>query len=349
MTAKRLAAIAEAGRLEAASDRHCAEGDYEQATLLAERAVLVREEALGPDFPGLSNALRCLARAREASGAIDEAERHLLRALALDEARLGSPEHPSLVSSLDVIASFYGRHKAYEKVDPVILRIVGIAEKGLGTSHPSLVKLLYALALSKRRQRMFDEAEALMLRALDISEKGIGPDDEQTLQIMLDLGLQNLHLSMVRGLAGAHEKAMSLMERAAAIAERKSDNKSMFEVAQRAFDVLAEAYQKHGDFANAESALLRQLALFENAPRPDNLGVAYALDQLSTYYQSRGEHAKAEPLAVRVLNLRQAALGESHPDVVAARESLAAIYEAKGDIAAARLLAPASPTKSELN
>ncbi|MFM7327028.1 MAG: tetratricopeptide repeat protein, partial [Nodosilinea sp.] len=81
-------------------------GRYSEAVPLAERALAIREQALGPDHPDTATSLNNLALLYESMGRYEEAEPLYQRALAIYEKALG-PDHPLTASSLNNLAGLY--------------------------------------------------------------------------------------------------------------------------------------------------------------------------------------------------------------------------------------------------
>ncbi|MCS6880196.1 MAG: tetratricopeptide repeat protein [Oscillochloridaceae bacterium] len=68
-------------------------GNYAAARPLYERALAIRERALGPDHPDTAQSLHNLAELFRVQGNYAAAEQLMIRALRIYEARLG-PDHP---------------------------------------------------------------------------------------------------------------------------------------------------------------------------------------------------------------------------------------------------------------
>ena len=71
-------------------------GKFADAVPLAQRALAIREKALGPDHPDVALALNNLAELYRNQGRYAEAEPLYKRALAIEEKALG-PDHPRCV------------------------------------------------------------------------------------------------------------------------------------------------------------------------------------------------------------------------------------------------------------
>ncbi|MBM4111486.1 MAG: tetratricopeptide repeat protein, partial [Phycisphaerae bacterium] len=70
-------------------------GDYKRATVIAEKALKVAEENVGPDHPSVATSLGNLAELYRAQGEYAKAEPLYKRDLAISEKALG-PDHPDV-------------------------------------------------------------------------------------------------------------------------------------------------------------------------------------------------------------------------------------------------------------
>ena len=66
--------------------------------------------------------------------------------------------------------------RRYAEAEPLMRRLLAIAEKSLRPEHPNLTVGLNNLALLYRAQGRYAEAEPLYKRSLAIREKALGPD-----------------------------------------------------------------------------------------------------------------------------------------------------------------------------
>ena len=110
-------------------------GDYEGARPYYERALAIREKALGPDHPDTALSLNNLGYLLQAMGNLAEARPYFERALAIREKALG-PDHPDTANSLwwmGVLAENDGNlieaRDYYQRTYQIYLR-------ALGAEHP---------------------------------------------------------------------------------------------------------------------------------------------------------------------------------------------------------------------
>jgi CHAT domain-containing protein len=373
--------LAEAQRLNGQVFQYYATGRYQQAIPLAQRALAIREKALGPEHPDTAAALNNLAALYRATGAYAKAEPLYQRALTITEKAPG-PEHLDTAGSLNNLALLYHATGAYAKAEPLYQRALAIYEKALGPEHPDTAVALNNLAALYRDTGAYAKAEPLFERALAINEKALGPEHRDTAVTLNNLA------ALYRA-TGAYAKAEPLYQRALAINEKTlgpehPDTASSLNnlaalyqdtgayaraepLYQRALAIyekalgrehpntagslnnLAELYRATGAYAKAEPLYLRALAIREKALGPEHPGTAQSLNNLALLYYATGAYAKAEPLYQRVLAITEKALGREHPDTAAALNNLAFLYSATGAYAKAEPLFERAQGINEIN
>ncbi len=146
---------------------------YDEAKPLYQRALGIREKALGPEHPDVATSLNNLAALYRAQGKYAEAEPLYQRALGIREKALG-PEHPDVATSLNNLAELYRAQGKYAEAEPLYQRALRIREKALGPEHPTVATSLNNLAELYRAQRKYAKAEPLYQRALRYLGEGAG-------------------------------------------------------------------------------------------------------------------------------------------------------------------------------
>jgi len=121
------------------------EGEPQEARLLHERALRIREKAFGPDHPAVAQSVQNLASAIRATGDYRQALTLYERALEIYRTALG-PEHPR------VAMTHYN---------------VGCLLALQGESSKSLEQLRLAMALGFRNPAMAEDPDLASLRGLD--------------------------------------------------------------------------------------------------------------------------------------------------------------------------------------
>ncbi|MEI2781231.1 MAG: tetratricopeptide repeat protein [Candidatus Competibacter sp.] len=285
---------------------------YGEAEPLHERALAIRERALGPDHPATAQSLNNLAELYRKRGRLAEAEPLFERALAIREQALG-PAHPDTAESLNNLAALYRDQGRLAEAEPLLQRALAIFEKALGPDHPDTATDLNNLALLYRDQGRLAEAEPLYERALAIREQALGPDHPDTAQSLNNLAL--LYRAQDR-LA----EAEPLCERGLAIRERVLG--PAHPDTALSLNNLAGLYRKRGRLAEAEPLFERALAIREQALGPAHPDTATGLNNLALLYRDRGRLAEAEPLLQRALAIVERALGPEHPHTRTVRANL---------------------------
>jgi serine/threonine-protein kinase len=117
-------------------------GDYPRAASLLERALAIKEKALGPDHPDVAGALSSLGRTRVRLNSLDAALPLLERAREIREKHQGSA-HPDVAEPLLGLAELYLAQREPTKAVPVLERALTLDD----AEYASQVKLALAEAL----------------------------------------------------------------------------------------------------------------------------------------------------------------------------------------------------------
>ena len=254
-------------------------GRYGEAIPLAEEALAIYEQALGPDHLGTATSLNNLALLYRSQGRYGEAEPLYLRALEIREQALG-PDHPDTATSLNNLALLYESQGRYTEAEPLLQRALAINEQALGPDHPSTASSLNNLALLYRSQGRFTEAEPLLQRALEIREQALGPDHPSTANSLNSLAL--LYESQ-----GRYSEAEPLLQQVLAIREQAlgpdHPNTAL------SLNNLAFLYRSQGRYTEAEPLYLSALEITEQALGPDHPDTAQSLNNLAVLYYAQGQ------------------------------------------------------------
>ncbi len=321
-------ALQEARKLSTESVRLRRAGKDEEARPLAERALELREKALGPEHPDVAHSLNNLAILYHLKGDYAKAEPLYQRSLAIMEKALG-PEHLDVKYPLGGLADIYWEKGDYAKAEPLFQRELAIAEKALGPEHPDVAYSLNGLASLYRDKGDYAKAEPLHQRALAIREKALGPEHP-------DVAFHLNNLALLYNVKGDYAQAEPLHQRALAIYEKARGPEHPF--VARSLNNLAALYRDKGDYAKAEPLFQRSLAIREKALGPEHPFVARTLNNLAILYCAKGDYAKAEPLHQRALAIKEKAPGPEHYEFAYPLNSLANLYRDKGDYAKAEPL-----------
>jgi len=121
------------------------QGKLPEAEPLFKEALVLLEQALGPDDLDLANTVVWLAATYREWGRYEEAEPLYQRALAIRERHL-EPGHPTIAFTLDGFAAFYLRRSQLAPALDLRQRALTMLEHALGPDHPETAQCLVGLA-----------------------------------------------------------------------------------------------------------------------------------------------------------------------------------------------------------
>lgn len=100
----------------------------------------------------------------------------------------------------------------------------------------------------------------------------------------------------------------------------------------------AEQHQRKAEFADANVAAERALAMLENVLGKQHSDYAITLNLLANLQETKTDYARAESLYQAALAIRKATLGEAHPAYAQSLDNLAGLQRRRGHIAIAEKL-----------
>lgn len=235
-------------------------GNFGQAQRLLERALRVREQALGPEHPETAASLNSLGLVLGQQGQLAAARQYLDRSLAVRERVLGH-DHPATAESLNDVASLLRQQGEGTAARPLYERALAIRERALGADHLRTANILNNMANLQRDQGDLGAARPLLERALAICERVLGPEHPYTALVGSNLGW----LVLQQGDLGV---SRSLLERALAVREQLlgPDHPQTARTRQHLAEVILD---ERGAIA-ARPLLERVLAVYERALTPDH-------------------------------------------------------------------------------
>ncbi|MCB8977790.1 MAG: tetratricopeptide repeat protein [Ardenticatenaceae bacterium] len=235
-------------------------GDSAGARPFYERALAIREKALGPDHPDTALSLNNLGALLDSMGDLPAARPFYERALAIREKALG-PDHPDTAQSLNNLGYLLRAMGDLPAARPFYERALAIDEKALGPDHPDTASDLNNLGGLLQAMGDLAGARPFYERALAIREKALGPDHPATARSLNNFGGL---LQAMGDLAGARpffERALAIREKALGPDHPATAN-SLNNLAILAY------YEE--DFAEAARLMRQALAILEKRLGPDH-------------------------------------------------------------------------------
>lgn len=306
-------------RLNNLANLYRATGTFEEARELQERALAIRDQALGQHHPAVAQSLNDLANVQFSVGAYAEARSLYERALAIREDVLG-PGHPAVAQSLNNIANVHTLTGAYVEARALLERALVIQEQALGPEDPDVAGTLNTLAAVYISTGAYAEARPLLDRALAIDEQAYG------LAHPYIAGPLN-NLAGVHKSTGAYADAEALYMRALAIQERTlpPDHPDI----AKTMNNLANVYLARGTYAEARTMHARALAIWKRALGPSHSQVALSLYNLADVHRAEERPQHALPLLENAMTI-YGALEGTQAGELEARFSLALTLVAIG-------------------
>ena len=263
--------------------------DFPTAEPLLQRALAIRENALGTDHLYTASSLNNLALLYDHQGRREEAEPLYLRALAIHEKARG-PDHPDSSTTLNNLASLYCNQGRYEEAEPLFQCALTIREKELGADDPLIATSLDNLSVLYNSQGSYEKAEPLCRRAIAIMEKALGPDHPSTATCLANLA--SLYYCQ-----GRYEEALPLLQRALTIREKALG--PYHPDTANTLHSLASLHFKQGRQEQSESLYQRALAIFEKVLGPGHPSTANTRANYAKLLRRTGRDAEAAKLEAR--------------------------------------------------
>jgi len=277
---------------------------YSEARPFFERAVTIRQRALGSEHPDTAESLNDLAILLQFQGDLSGAQPLLERALAIREKALG-PEHPDFAESLGNLGLLFYDQGDFASARPLFDRALAIRERALGPEHPTTAYSIIYLADLLQAQGDLAGARPLYERALAIREQALGAEDPDTAHSLNNLA----DLLRAQGdLAGARQR----FERALAMREKALG--AGHPLTALTLDNIAKVLQAQGDLGGARPRFERALAIREKALGAEHRSTAVSLNNLAVLLLADGDLARARPLLERALAINEKALGPNHSE-----------------------------------
>ncbi len=252
-------------------------------------------------------------------GILEQAERLLLRALAVREQSVG-PDHPDTAATLNRLGNVARDLGHFEQAERYYRRALAIQERGLGPDHPDIATTLYDMAYHYYVRGKYQQAEPLAQRALAIREKIFGSEHPLTADLLNDLA--NIYDAQ-----GKYEQGAPLMQRALAIFEKSLEPDHPY--LATVLNNFATVNKFLGNYEQALALYQRAITIHEHVLGPEHPDTAHPLSNLGDIYREMGDYEQAEQLIARALTIREKALGPTHYHVSTSLRDLAKVYSAQ--------------------
>ena len=233
---------------------------FREARPLYERALAIREKALGSEHCDVAESLNNLAVLYNGQGKYSEEEQLLRRALGIWEKALPA-DHVEVAAGFGNLAESLRCQRKYDEAEGLFRRSLDIREKVQGAEHGHVANDLNNLALLYSNVGRYSEAELLFRRALGIWEKMPVPDLPNIAKCLNNWGVLDY-------IQGKYSEAEPRYQRGLAIREKILGRESP-DLAT-SVNNLGMLYAKQGRAQDAERRLRQALAIWEKTLGPDH-------------------------------------------------------------------------------
>jgi CHAT domain-containing protein/Tfp pilus assembly protein PilF len=313
--------LAVAGQLNGQVIQLHQQGKTRQAIPLAQKALEIRKQVLGPRHPFYADSLNNLAFLYQTQGEYTQAEPLYCQALEVRKQVLGE-RHPAYAESLNNLAFLYQTQGEYGKAEPMYCQALEIRKQVLGERHPLYAQSLNNLAFLYKSHGEYSKAEPLYRQAQEIEKQVLG---ERHPAYATSLS----NLAALYEAQGEYSKAEPLYRQAREIRKQVLGERHPDYAAS--LNNLAALYDTQGEYARAEPLYRQALEIYKQVLGPRHPLYADSLNNLAGLCFSQGEYAEVERLYRQVLEIRKQVVGERHPDYAASLNNLAVLYQKQGE------------------
>ena len=341
---------------DARADFEAAEGLYQRATGIADRAAGSDELLIAQILD--SHASNLIARARfDAAGAL------VRTALAIRE-RLAGASHPTVAASLATLTDLQHESAHVQEAAATAERALAIAAKTYGPTDIALGDFINRVARAALALGNYARAEALYRETLAVREKAAGPESLEAAESLGGLARVALLTNDNVTSEQRHRRTLAIRERflgpghplvandvfnLGLISYRRRDFTTALALYARALTIrqhtfgtahpsiavtlnnLGLVYWRQLDYSHAEECFAQALALAEQLYGADSLRVTNALGNLGIIAKETGNYPLAEARYRRALAIKETHLGADHPEVITLVESLAILFRDRGE------------------
>ncbi len=322
-----------------------AQGDYEEAGALFQRAVATEQRLFGDSSAQAAAAMLGLASTEHDRGRFDDAEAMFGRALAGHPADLETP-HPMAATALLNIGMIRRIREQYAQAEPLVATSLAMREKLYEPTHPQVLEAVAEYALLQQLLGRYREAVDLLRPALERAQQTLGPLHPVvgTLRDALGLTLEEtgrygealaqfdtliagkralfpgdhpqtefalVHSAEPLLELGRTQEAERRLREAEAMGNRMSGENRVYRVLE--ISGRARAARERRQLALSDSLFRTALALASPLLRPDHRYVLALRREYAALQIERGQARAAIPALDSVLALQRAHLPDPHP------------------------------------
>jgi tetratricopeptide (TPR) repeat protein len=333
-------------------------GDYGKAEYVLRKAVTIREQTPRANQAELATSLTNLAAVERDRKDPIGAKYLYRKALTIREKELG-PDHPDVAQTLVALAGLYLAEGDYANAAPLYKRGFAINEIALGKNHPVTISCAQELALALRRINQTSAAiklEPAADRPISVFISDLAKTGNVHWLLLIQRCADGIKEHKYQEAEKAAKMALeearkpgaaphSLFVSSGALAQvylaqgNLSQAASMYEQALHSDQLappgtkllmlnnLAMIHTKQHQYAKAEEAYEKAVAISETALHEDNPALASAMANLATLRCNRGQFSSVAPLFLRSLAIQERMLSPNDPNLLHNRKNYATFLQ----------------------
>jgi serine/threonine protein kinase/tetratricopeptide (TPR) repeat protein len=253
----------------------------------------------------------------KALGLYPEAQRHLERALALQDKVL-TRDHRDRLHTLNNLAEVYWYQGKYEQAEPLFTAALAGRRRVLGETNRDTLSTTTNVAALNWAQGKLPDAESLYTKALDVMRKVLGPEHPDTLLTMNNLALLYRTQNKLPQAEPLYTRALE--GRSKVLGAEHPDTLSTM-------NNLAALYTVQGKLDQAEALFTKVLDGMGRVLGTEHPETLRSMNNLATVYLNRRKLPESEQLYTQVLETQRKVLGDQHPDTLTSMGNLAISYQ----------------------
>ncbi|MCL2875749.1 MAG: tetratricopeptide repeat protein [Betaproteobacteria bacterium] len=291
-------------------------GEYEEALNWYQKALAIRESALGSESLEMAETCEDIAAVYESQSNYQVALDWYNRALAVREKALGA-NHPSVVTVYGRVAAIRQRLGEKDETRDWWGKVVPIQ----GSENAEKTSEHHSAGFAYFGQGDYEKALKSYKQALAVEEKNLGAQNPVTMAIRHDI-------------AGVYEKKGDYKQAVVWYKKTLADQEKIYGKGHHStaatYTNIGVAEGKLGNNKNALESLREAIVVFEKAGAGEHSDAAVVYTNMAWVYSKMKNHDKAEEWARRAMAVNEKVFGKEHPTTGKSYSNVAATYMNQG-------------------
>lgn len=338
-------------------------GDYPRAMEYFEKALAIRERALGPDHPSTANAYSSIGTLYDNMGDYKKAFEYHIKALTIREKCFGE-DHPDTTTSYTNIGGMYWNIGDYVHALEYYEKALAIMKKHIVSDHRAIAISYNNIGLVYDNAGYYSKALEYFENALAIEVKILGPNHHDVAICYNNIGGVYKHIGDYPKALEYHKKALTIQEKrlgpdhpdiaisycnVGCVYADMSDYPKSLEYLEKARAIqektlgpdhpdtattcnnIGFVYMNIGDYPKALEYFEKALAILDKTLGPDHPYTAGSYHNMGKVYNSIGDYSKALECYGMALVKYEKTLGSDHPDTANVYGNIGLVYDSMGD------------------